>query len=204
MDDRIIQVLDFIEENLDSSLSLDQLASIACLSSSQFHRLFKRQTGRTPFKFVEEIRMNKAYQMILRNRHLVKELSEQFGYRDYETFSRAFKKYFMLSPDDMSAMLGSIKSHMSDDEEHEILILTINDPEQENELIAQMKNFLKEKKIDTNELKEARMFKITPKDYPNAEKSQLIKNKYSLSWDEKLWKSLLKEFDDQDSSQNKL
>ena len=92
MEDRIKKVLDYIEENLGHSLELKDLAAVACLSPSQFHRQFKRQTGRTPFKFVEEMRMNKAYQLILEEGWMIHELSDQFGYKDYETFSRAFKK----------------------------------------------------------------------------------------------------------------
>ena len=55
MDNRIKKVLNYIEDNLSLSADLSELAAIACLSPSQFHRVFKKETNYTPFQFIEKI-----------------------------------------------------------------------------------------------------------------------------------------------------
>ena len=65
MDDRISKVLDYIEGHLSLTLELKDLAKVACMSQGHFHQVFKKETGRTPFKFIEEIKMNKAHQMLI-------------------------------------------------------------------------------------------------------------------------------------------
>ena len=92
MDKRIKTVLDYIEDHLDRDLPLSKLSKIACLSPSQFHRIFKKATGSTPFQFIEKIKMDKAYRLITCGQATVYELTEQLNYNDYETFSRAFQK----------------------------------------------------------------------------------------------------------------
>ena len=192
MEDRIKIVLDHIEDNLGTSLELNDLAAVACLSPSQFHRQFKRQTGRTPFKFVEELKMNKAYQMILEETWMIHELSDRFGYKDYETFSRAFKKYFQFSPDDLKAIVEGIRANISEEGEHELMIFMLDESSKDIDLSEQLKDFLKEKNMKMPDLDQARVFKITPKDLVPERKSHLIKNKFALTQEDKLWKTLLR------------
>ena len=191
MEDRIKKVLDHIEDNLGTSLDLKELAAVACLSPSQFHRQFKRQTGRTPFKFIEELKMNKAYQMILQERWMINELSDQFGYQDYETFSRAFKKYFHFSPDDLKAIVEGLRSYTPPEEEQELIILTADESYGETDLIDQLRIFLEEKKLKMSNLKRASVFKIAPKGLVPEKQSHLIKNKFALTKEDKLWKMLV-------------
>ena len=192
MEDRIKKVLDHIEENLGTSLELKELAAVACLSPSQFHRQFKRQTGRTPFKFVEELKMNKAYQIIMQERWMIHELSDRFGYRDYETFSRAFKKYFHFSPDDLKAIVEGIRANIDSEEKHELMVFTLDESSREVDLLKQLKALLKERNVQMTDLNQARIFKIAPKGLVPEKKSRLIKNKFALTKENKLWKTLLK------------
>ena len=104
MDHRIAKVLDFLEDHLSAKIRIDELADIACMSVSQFHRKFKDETGRTPFKFCEEHKISKAYQLILAENSTAHDLAFKLGYSDYETFSRAFKKYYFLAPDDLKSI----------------------------------------------------------------------------------------------------
>ena len=191
MEDRIKYVLNHIEENLDTRLNLNELAALACLSPSQFHRQFKRQTGRTPFKFVEELKMNKAYQLILEGRLLINALSLKFGYSDYETFSRTFKKYFHFSPDDLKAIAEGVKAQIATDDPKEVMILTLDDEEGIEEVVKQLMQFLEEKGVSRPDLINAQAFKIFPKTLVDMENGQLIKNKFALRKEEKLWRSLI-------------
>jgi len=192
MEDRIKRVLDHIEENLRNRLELKDLAAVACLSPSQFHRQFKRQTGRRPFKFVEELKMNKAYQMILQESRMIHELSDMFGYKDYETFSRAFKKYFHFSPDDLKAIVEVVRANICQDEEQEMMILTFDESSKNIDLFNHLKAFLKEKNVKISDLNQTRFYKVAPKDLVTEKKSHLIKNKFAMTKEDKLWKMLIK------------
>lgn len=191
MEDRIIKVLDHIEENLGTSLELKDLAAVACLSPSQFHRQFKHQTGRTPFRFVEELKMNKAYHLILQENWMIHELSDRFGYKDFETFSRAFKKYFHFSPDDLKAIVERLKVNVGPGEEHELMIVTQDESKGDDDLLKQLKEIIKERNLKMTDLERPRIFKISPKASIPEKNGHLIKNKFALTTQEKLWKALL-------------
>ncbi len=191
MEDRIKRVLNHIENNLQSSMELKDLASLACLSPSQFHRQFKRQTGRTPFSFVEELKMNKAHQLIMQENWMVYELSDHFGYKDYETFSRAVKKYFHFSPDDLKSIVEGIRLSIDSSEEQELMILTLDDYNKETEVVTQLKAFLKDKNVKMTDLKQAQVFKIVPKSKELEKTSLVLKNKFALTEEKKLWEALI-------------
>lgn len=194
MDDRITKVLNFIEENLSLSHKLDDLAGIACLSSSQFHRLFKQQTNKTPFKFIEEIKLNKAYQLLVEGNVFVYELAEMFGYNDYETFSRAFKKYFNLSPDDLKAISDKVRESSKVGEDGKIFLLTTENLNEEN-LIPAIEKLLNDMDIKKEDLEDAKIYKIDRKSGKSEKSKTLIKNKFEMTNDDKIWKILLNKND---------
>ncbi|AXT20263.1 helix-turn-helix domain-containing protein [Flavobacteriaceae bacterium AU392] len=188
MDDRIRKTLDYIENHLSESLSLDQLAAVSCLSRSQFHRLFKEETQRTPFKFIEEIKMNKAYQLLTDENRLVTELASNLGYNDYETFSRAFKKYFHLSPDDLKAISNKVNATMEANDK--TILLTFNEKLSEDELLKKLNEIAQDNNIIEEDLKNAKIFKIAQKTNSNTFK-KIIKNKFEMTEAKQIWKSLL-------------
>jgi AraC family transcriptional regulator len=97
---RIIPALVHIQAHLDQDLSLDALASQVGLSTDHFHELFQDATGETPKAYVERLRLEWAA-MQLRIRPIpVVDVAFECGYRNHETFSRAFRRRFLTSPRD--------------------------------------------------------------------------------------------------------
>ena len=192
MDQRIKKVLDYLEGHLDQSPRLQDLAKLACLSPSQFHRVFKKATGRTPFQFLEALKMNKSRQLLLTEQISIQELSDQFGYRDYETFSRAFKKHFHLSPDDLKAIAKAIlRKHSTDSSE--LIIATFPQAVPHSAITATIQSLIKIHNLSVEELEEAQIFTIKPKSNPLSDTVPLIKNKFELHLVPKIWESLLTE-----------
>ena len=187
MDQRIKKVLDFIEDNLDEQLDLASLSKIACMSDTHFHRIFKRETQRTPFKFIEEMRMNKAYQQITEQQVTVQQLSLHLGYKDYETFSRAYKKYFSLSPDDMKAIVTKLKKTSGS----ELVYVFSSENEDQQELVKMINKLIEEKKIPKDDLIDSKVFTVSEKDNSISMKNIIIKNKFNLKEDKKLWELLI-------------
>ena len=97
---QIIPALIHIQAHLDQDLSLDLLADEARLSKYHFHQLFRRVTGETPKSYVDRLRLERAALQLRIRQATVLEIALECGYRNHETFSRAFRAHFGMSPRD--------------------------------------------------------------------------------------------------------
>ena len=88
--DRIQQALDHANRNLRSELSVEELAVAARLSPRQFSRAFKDETGQSPAKAVENIRVEAARLMMEQGRHSMDVIADETGFGDRERMRRAF------------------------------------------------------------------------------------------------------------------
>jgi AraC family transcriptional regulator len=95
---RLNRVIDFIQNNIDSDISLDDLAKIACLSAFHFCRAFKTATGLSPFQYISEVRINKAKVLLAHQRTPINDIALSTGFSTGANLARAFKKAVGLSP----------------------------------------------------------------------------------------------------------
>ncbi|MFI5450558.1 GyrI-like domain-containing protein [Pedobacter sp. UC225_61] len=95
---RINRVFEFIDENLESDLSLNTVSAIAFFSPFHFHRVFKFITGETLNEYIIRRRIEKSASDLLHKNIAVTAIAHKFGFSDNSSFSRAFKKYYGLSP----------------------------------------------------------------------------------------------------------
>src|SRR5215475_13869572 len=95
---RILQVLMHVQENLDSRLSLDELAGLACFSPYHFHRIFKGMVGESVKEHVRRLRLERAANQLRKGSASVIEIALDAGYESHEAFSRSFKSLFGASP----------------------------------------------------------------------------------------------------------
>ncbi|MBN1186389.1 MAG: AraC family transcriptional regulator [Bacteroidales bacterium] len=87
--------MDFIERNLDSSLSLEKIANAANFSPYHFHRIFSLFTGESLNQFVNRKRVEKAASLLLSNPELqIGEVAVRCGFSSNSTFSRAFLSFY--------------------------------------------------------------------------------------------------------------
>ena len=96
--DRIDLVLSHIRQNLQSTLSVEELAAVARLSPRQFSRAFLAETGQSPAKAVEWLRLEAARFMMEEGRHSGNVVAEETGFADRERMRRAFVRTFGLPP----------------------------------------------------------------------------------------------------------
>jgi transcriptional regulator GlxA family with amidase domain len=92
--DRIELVLTHIRQNLRNPLSVEELAAVARLSPRQFSRAFLAETGQSPAKAVERLRLERARFMVEEGRHSVKVVAQETGFADRERMRRAFLRTF--------------------------------------------------------------------------------------------------------------
>ncbi len=102
LNNKIRDVVEFVENNLTEELPIAKLASISCLSPTQFKKRFKEQVGSTAAQYVTQLRMEKAKALLVNTDYPLTVVAEKVGYTDFTAFSRRFSKYFGLSPSSIS------------------------------------------------------------------------------------------------------
>lgn len=96
--DRIQQALDYAKRNLSKSLSVAELAEVANLSSRQFSRAFRADTGQSPAKAIESLRVEAAKSLVEESRHAIDVVARETGFADPERMRRAFIRKFGHPP----------------------------------------------------------------------------------------------------------
>jgi transcriptional regulator GlxA family with amidase domain len=96
--DRIQSALEYAKRNLDTPLTVGQLAEAAHLSPRQFSRAFRTETGQSPAKAVENLRLEAARLMMERSRHPIDFIARQTGFGDRDRMRRAFLRTFGQPP----------------------------------------------------------------------------------------------------------
>ncbi|MDR5748498.1 DJ-1/PfpI family protein [Caballeronia sp. LZ029] len=97
--DRIELVLAHIRRNLRNPLTIDELADVANLSPRQFSRAFLAETGQSPAKAVEQLRLEAARFMIEQGRHTINVVAQETGFADRERMRRAFVRTYGVPAD---------------------------------------------------------------------------------------------------------
>jgi transcriptional regulator GlxA family with amidase domain len=96
--DRIQSALAYAKRNLDKPLTVRQLAEAAHLSPRQFSRAFRAETGHSPAKALENLRIETAQLMMEQSRHPIDVIARQTGFADRARMRRAFLRAFGQSP----------------------------------------------------------------------------------------------------------
>ncbi len=96
--DRIQSALAYAKRNLATPLTVRQLAEAAHLSPRQFSRAFRAETGQSPAKAVENLRVEAARLMMEQSRHPIEIVARQTGFADRDRMRRAFLRAFGQPP----------------------------------------------------------------------------------------------------------
>ena len=96
--DRIQTALVFAKSNLHAQLTVDRLAETANLSVRQFTRAFREETGQSPAKAVENLRLEAARLMVEQGRLPIDVVARETGFADPDRMRRAFLRAFGQPP----------------------------------------------------------------------------------------------------------
>lgn len=96
--DRVKRALVYAKENLRNALTVEELADAASLSPRQFTRVFREETGQSPAKAVERLRLEAAKAMLEDGRHPMDIVARDTGFADRDRMRRAFLRFFGHPP----------------------------------------------------------------------------------------------------------
>ena len=96
--DVVQSVLDFIAEHLGDDLAVGRLADQAAMSPRNFARRFVRETGVSPHKYVERVRVDAARRRLEDSNATAAAIAHRVGFGSAETMRRAFVRHLGLGP----------------------------------------------------------------------------------------------------------
>ncbi len=96
--DAIEFIKQFINDHYAEPIELRELAKLVRLSQSYLSTLFKREVGINFSDYLLRYRLERAKELLRRNKHSCREAASMVGYDDYAQFSKIFKKHVGLSP----------------------------------------------------------------------------------------------------------
>ena len=86
------RVTHFMSENVESNLTLKQLASFAGYSESYFYRKFINETGHAPIDYFIHMKINKASIYLIKTQMNVAQIAAKLGFNSADYFSRTFRR----------------------------------------------------------------------------------------------------------------
>lgn len=96
--DRLDRMLDYVHAHLEDDLSFDRLAEVACLSPYHWSRIYSAIQGETIVATIRRLRLQRAAERLSNSDLDLETLAKRAGYASTDTFGRAFREAFGVSP----------------------------------------------------------------------------------------------------------
>ncbi|UMP07059.1 AraC family transcriptional regulator [Amycolatopsis sp. EV170708-02-1] len=94
----ISAALTFVREHFSEPITVNDMAEQVSLSPSSFSHLFREVTGRPPYQFLKEIRLDRARELLIEGRLSVTDVSRAVGYSSASHFIKEFRSRFGTTP----------------------------------------------------------------------------------------------------------
>ena len=98
--ERINNVIHYINTHLDEDLDITKLAEIGNYSPYHFHRIMRAYLDESLGAFIVRLRMETAVTLLIHSKEAVNEIAFRVGYENPSSFNKAFKKRFDVSPEE--------------------------------------------------------------------------------------------------------
>lgn len=96
--EKLKPILEYIAENYNRPISLEEIAGIAMFEPKYFCRFFKKYMGTTFLEYQNEIRLSKIYQDVISTNLTISEILEKHGFTNYKLFRKMFYSHFNATP----------------------------------------------------------------------------------------------------------
>ncbi|MEO6290778.1 MAG: AraC family transcriptional regulator [Ginsengibacter sp.] len=105
--DRMNDVIEFIKNNLNEQITLEQAAAVACLTIPSFCRFFKKRTKMTFFQYLTKLRIAHACKLLIEMDRSVSYIANMCGYNSDSHFCKVFKDHIGQSPHQYKSSVNS-------------------------------------------------------------------------------------------------
>ncbi|MEO0442335.1 MAG: AraC family transcriptional regulator [Pseudomonadota bacterium] len=92
------KICEYVEENYRKNISLDELASLACMSKYHFSRLFEQSMGIAPHKYLMMYRIEKAKHLLISTTLNIEAIALDVGYESVNHFRNIFRRFVGVNP----------------------------------------------------------------------------------------------------------
>lgn len=96
--ERIRELIDFINNNYQKNLSIEFLADFIGYSKTHFMTVFKQHTGTSCTEFIIQVRLSKACDLLINTSSPILEIANNIGFNNLSNFNRQFKRYYQVTP----------------------------------------------------------------------------------------------------------
>lgn len=94
----IVSILNYINDNITSPITLTDICKTVPLSKEYVTRIFKKEMGITVTEYINQQKLTLAKNMLASEELSLQNICDSVGYQNYHYFSRLFKKHFGISP----------------------------------------------------------------------------------------------------------
>jgi AraC-like DNA-binding protein len=106
--DRLIEVINYLKENLQEPISLKQVAEIACMTEQSFCRFFKSRTKKSFSQYLVDLRVAHARKLLIELDRSISDIASLCGYNSSSHFCKVFKDHTGQSPYQYKCSVGKI------------------------------------------------------------------------------------------------
>ncbi|HAT24063.1 MAG TPA: AraC family transcriptional regulator, partial [Pantoea septica] len=96
--DRLQSALEYARKNLSKPLTIEEMADAVLVSARQLSRLFRSETGKSPAKAVEALRLENARLLIEQSRLSMEVIARESGFRDRRHMREVFMRGYGIPP----------------------------------------------------------------------------------------------------------
>ena len=94
----IKEAMNYIEQNFQNNISIEDIAAVCGINRSYFGKIFRNTVGQSPQEFLMNYRMIKATELLKLTSLSIADIGSAVGYENQLHFSRAFKNVYGISP----------------------------------------------------------------------------------------------------------
>jgi YesN/AraC family two-component response regulator len=98
--DHVTKILNYIKINYDKKFDLNVLSDTVGLSYSHVRRVFSEEMGESILKYVYKVKIEAAKKLLTEPHVSIKEIAEQLGFYNKQSFYRFFKKFEGITPNE--------------------------------------------------------------------------------------------------------
>lgn len=95
---KLRKVTEYIKENLEKDLTLEEIAAAVGMSMYHFSRLFKQSTGLSPHQYVTNCRIDRAKKLLARTEETINQICQEVGFQNQSHFTNVFRKLIGITP----------------------------------------------------------------------------------------------------------